>query len=317
MAPDSSPGQGPDGQGPDGQGPDGQASDGQGPGEPENPELRPRPQVGWSSSVRERLAATFYRPPSQGGTGSRMQPAPRSEPSEPSEERPLTEAERRRRIHTIDATERRVGYLAAALGVVVAIAFNVGHVIHPNEPITATPGKHRSCPSGYRLTELAHHTYQCWEIFPRSEWVERMVILLVLALAILVTVRIGRRAALAFTILITGVASETVITALPFLVAGGWLILRAWRTQRYGSPTARGAMAGAGAGRAGGTTGGTSASPRPPRGGSTSARSGGGNRPGGGRGAKGKTQPGVRQPPAASKRYTPKSPKRKRPPPPE
>jgi hypothetical protein len=244
-----------------------------------------------TASWRERLSQTFLKP-------SPARPAsPTAEDNGPA----LTDAERRARINQIDATERRVGYAGAVLAAVVAVVVAV--VNSPGRLVNATRvHKGWSCTAGYRLVDSARHTPQCQEL--HSTWIIALVVPLVLALAILVTVRIGRRAPLAFTILITGVASPGLEIAVPFLAAGGWLILRAWRTQRYGSPTAKSPVPGyeppsrraASGPRAAGTSAG--------RGDAARRR---------GKGAMSSST--ERKPPAPSKRYTPKAPKRKRPPP--
>lgn len=246
-----------------------------------------------ASSWRDRLSQTFLRPPT-----SRAQPDPSSgdDLGTGDEELPETAAELRARINRIDPTERRVGYAGAALAAAVAVVVAV--VNGPNHLVDATRvHKGWSCTAGYRLVHSGS-VYKCQEM--RSTWILALVVPLVLALAILVTVRIGRRAPLAFTILITGVASPGIEIAVPFLVAGAWMILRAWRTQRYGSPTAKAPIPG-----------------YEPPGRRTPARTAGTRT--GGASARGKGTPqatGERKPPPASKRYTPKAPRRKRPPPP-
>ena len=247
-----------------------------------------------ASSWRDRLSQTFLKPPAaKSPPGSSGDDGPETG----NERLPETPAELRARINRIDTTERRVGYAGAALAAVVAVAVAV--VNSPNRLVDATKvHKGWSCTAGYKLVHSGT-VYKCQEL--RSTWLIALVVPLVLALAILVTVRIGRRAPLAFTILITGVASPGIEIAIPFLVAGAWMILRAWRTQRYGSPTAKAPIPGY-----------EPPSRRPP------ARTAGARGGGAGAGAK-KNQPapGERKPPAASKRYTPKAPKRKRPPPPD
>jgi hypothetical protein len=146
----------------------------------------------------------------------------------------------------------------------------------------------------------------CNAVYPAGHYVLPLVVWLVLGVAIYVTVRLGRRAPMAFAIIITGLAFGTILVLVPFVGAGAWLLLRAWRTQKYGSPTARSPVEGyvrppPRAGRAGPRTRSTAASQ------AKSASS---------RGAKA-GPPARREAPSANKRYTPKAPPRKRPPPPE
>lgn len=244
-----------------------------------------------TASWRERLSRTFLKPPPP-------KPAPRAAGDDDGPA--LTDAERRARINQIDATERRVGYAGAVLAAVVAVVVAV--VNSPGRLVNATRvHKGWSCTAGYRLVDSARHTPQCQEL--RSTWIIALVVPLVLALAILVTVRIGRRAPLAFTILITGVASPGLEIAVPFLAAGGWLILRAWRTQRYGAPTAKSPVPG--------YEPPSRRAPRGPRAAGTPA----GRGDAAGRRGKAAPSSAERKPPTPSKRYTPKAPKRKRPPP--
>ena len=92
-----------------------------------------------------------------------------------------------------------------------------------------------------------------------------------------------------------------------FIFAGGWLVVRAWRVQRYGSPNASAAARRA-----------TDKDRRSARTADKGARADPAS--GGGRRGKGKTAevvaPSGRPRPDANKRYTPKAPPRKRPPPP-
>jgi hypothetical protein len=225
--------------------------------------------------------------------------------------RPLTDAEVKAKVMKLDPLERKVGYAGAALAAVIAFYAALPGVMNPkhtyvNDLVNA--GKNHSCPHGFKYTNVAHVGWRCQGsiTYPASHWVQELLLLLVFALALLVTARIGRRSLLGFSALLAGLAfySEVGILGLPFVVAGGWLLVRAWRTQRYGSPTATArsaAAAGGSAGAAAGTAGATS-------GRSTSAKSSG-------RAKKDKTPTTAtgRPVPTASKRYTPKTPPRKRP----
>ena len=75
-----------------------------------------------------------------------------------------------------------------------------------------------------------------------------MCVLLLFALTLFVAVQLRRRSALGFAALMNGLAFETTtgsfILGLPFIFFGGWLLIRAWRVQQYGSPTATKATAG-------------------------------------------------------------------------
>lgn len=250
------------------------------------PQVPKAPLTGW-----QRLAQTFVNPP-----GPRSQPVVEDLSH-------LSDAERRRRINQIDSTERKVGLAAGALAGVFALVYTIPYMVGKISVATTTKPVHKACAHHYKYTLNPGAAATCNTVYPPSHYVFPLVIWLVFAAAILITVRVGRRALLAFTIVITGLAFGTFILLLPFLVAGGWLLLRAWRTQRYGAPTARAPVEGYVRPTAGATR-----RPSPTAGGGrnvTRRR----------RGDQAEREPPVRPPPAASKRYTPKTPQKKRPPP--
>jgi hypothetical protein len=259
--------------------------------EPEDegtPEPSGRPVTGW-----QRLTETFLRPP--GPKTVRPQPAPQDLSH-------LTDAERRRRINQIDPTERKVGLAAGVLALVFSVVYTVPDMVSKVSVATTVKPVHKVCADHYKYTVNAGAAATCNTVYSTSHYVFELVFLLVFSAALLVTVRIGRRALMAFAIVICGLAFGTFLLLLPFLVAGGWLLLRAWRTQRYGSPTARAPVEGyvppvRGAPRA-------PAGPRQPR---NATR----------RGRAAPAAPEGKKPPAPSKRYTPKTQKKRRPPPAE
>jgi len=196
--------------------------------------------------------------------------------------------------------------------VVVAMVALVPFIDNPSLTTqkTAKPLKGTTCPAGGYHYHKAGNTCIANLAFSRSHWVIELAILLVFALAVFVTTRIARRAALAFTTLMTGLALMTEVTpalAFPFIFLGGWLMIRAWRVQRYGSPTAKGAATGAANRSANGTRGG-SARPAGRTNGARPAPARGKSR----RGAKTPTGPAK---PTPNKRYTPKAPPRRKVPP--
>jgi hypothetical protein len=246
-----------------------------------------------ASTFRSRLSDTFLKPP-------------KPRPAKPVTPRPVatTDAEKKRLINQLDPTERKIGYLGAALAAAIALVINVAGVINPTHHLvtkTLTPLHGKVCPTGFRLVRSGSHV-SCTGLgtYPRSHWLFSMGIALVFAAALYVVTRLNRRAALAFTAVFTGLALETMVglLALPYIAAGGWLAVRAWRTQKYGSPTAKGPPKDA------------DGKPvaRPAR---APATSGAGGR----RGKKDAAPPTDatgRAKPEPNKRYTPKSPQRKR-----
>ncbi len=267
--------------------------------EPGSPEEAPAdvpadtgaPLTGW-----QRLSQTFLHPP--GPKSARPAAAP-----PPEDLSHLSDDERRRRINQIDATERKVGLGAGALAVVFSLVYTLPYMVSKISVATTTKPVHKACAHHYKYTVNAGAAATCNTVYSPSHYAFQLVVWLIFSAAIFVTVMVGRRALMAFAIVITGLAFGTFILLLPFVAAGGWLLLRAWRVQRYGSPTARAPVEGY--------------VPPPPR---------GARRPPGAEGNRNATRrrradqgesiADVRKPPSASKRYTPKTPQKKKPPPP-
>lgn len=208
----------------------------------------------------------------------------------------MTDDEKRARIVGVDPTERKVAIAASLLGVALAIYANVPYMVSKASVLTSVKPKGTSCGSVAGISDLRYvaSTKTCDGIYPPSHYVLPLVVSLVLAAAIYVTVLIRRRAPLAFTLVMTGLAFGSLIVLVPYGVAGGWVMLRAWRTQKYGAPTSKTVMPGW--------------TPPPPRG---SARRAKATAP---RDRKGKGSETVttRKPPEANKRYTPKAPPKKK-----
>jgi hypothetical protein len=246
------------------------------------------PMTGW-----QRLSQTFLRPPGP----ARPKPAPVDFSK-------FTDAERRDLINRIDPIERKVGIAAAILGAVFTLVYSVPFMVSKIKVQTTIKPVNKHCLDGYIYTVHSGAAATCNGVLPATHYLWQMVIGLIFAAAILVTLRFRRRAPLAFAIVLTGLDLGSILIV-PFVVAGGWLLLRAWRTQKYGSPTARAPVEGyvrpaPGAGRrpAAGAGGPKSSGPRKRR-------------------AKAEEEAPARRPPAPSKRYTPKAPPRKKVPPAE
>ena len=237
------------------------------------------------TTIWGRLSQTFLRPP-----------APKTARDEQVDFSRMTDDEKRARIVGVDPTEKRVGIAASLLGVALAIYVNVPDMVSKTSVVTTVKPTGKTCAPVLGITDLHYvaSTSSCDGIYSASHYVLPLIVSLVLATAIYVTVLIRRRAPLAFTIVMTGLAFGSLLVLVPYGVAGGWIMLRAWRTQKYGSPTARTAMTGWVA--------------PPPRGTTRRARS---TAPRGRKGKEAATTT-TRKPPAANKRYTPKSPPKKK-----
>lgn len=217
---------------------------------------------------------------------------------------PLSEAEKERAIRNVDPTERKLGYGAAALMAVAGLFALVPHIEHPNRPVVVTATKTKGkCPSDY--TEVAKVCTQ-YVVHSRSDWILSLAVVLVLAVLVAVATRWGRRSLLAFALLFGGLAVETLTypdLGLLFLIGGGWLLVRSYRVQKYGTTSSREVAKIAAERRSDKRKGIT---PAPTKASAKGAK------------AKGKAAPtpGERPKPGANKRYTPKAPPRKKPVPP-
>jgi len=235
------------------------------------------PEAGWRATVA-RISPVFLRPPKPKGSAG--------EPGAP-----LTDEGKRRAILGLDPLERKVGLIGSGLAALIALTTTLPYVLKPKTPVNQTlaPIKGHICANRAFTYNKATNKCNGKVVYSLQHWEFALVILLLFALAIYVTVRIGRRGPVGFTALMAGLAYETQVgvLGLPFIAAGGWLLIRAWRVQRYGSPTATKSN----------PTGERRAPPpraeRPVR--------------------KKKTKGTVPTGPAPNKRYTPKTPTRKRP----
>jgi hypothetical protein len=234
----------------------------------------------------QRLSQTFFRP------------APPKAPRQPEnvDFSGMTDDEKRARITGVDPTERKLGIAASLLGIALAIYANLPYMVSKTSVLTTVKPKNKTCAHVVGIANLHYvaSTKSCDGVYPASHYVLPLVVSLVLATAIYVTVRIRRRAPLAFTMVMTGLAFGSLFVLVPYGVAGGWIMLRAWRTQKYGAPTAKTVL--------------TGWTPPAPRGTTRRAKS---TAP---RSRKGKAAETAttRKPPAANKRYTPKSPPKKK-----
>lgn len=242
-----------------------------------------QPRTPW-----ERLSQTFFRPP-----------PPKAAPAETPDFSRMDDDQKRSRIVTIDPTERKIGIGASILGVALAVYANVPYMVSKIAVPTTVKPKGHTCAGGLKYVKT---TNTCNGVYPVSHYVLPLVVTLVLALAIYVTVRIRRRAPLAFTLVMTGLAFGSLLILVPYGAAGAWVMFRAWRTQKYGAPNVKYPLEGW--------------TPPAPRASTRRAKSSGPR----GAGASGKTKgkgpqsaTDVRKPPTANKRYTPKTP----PPPPK
>jgi hypothetical protein len=186
---------------------------------------------GWRGAIA-RLSPTFLRPP---------KPRPAGDASEEPPAR-MSDNEKRRAILNLDTLERKVGLIGSALAALIALATQLPYVLKPSTPVSQSLAatKAHTCTNKAFIYDKATNKCNGKVVYSLEHWLVALILLLVFALAMYVTVRIGRRGPVGFTALMAGFAFETEvgILGLPFIAAGGWLLIRAWRVQKYGSPTA-------------------------------------------------------------------------------
>jgi hypothetical protein len=190
-------------------------------------------------------------------------------------------------IMGLDNTERGVSLFAGGIATILA-AILIPHLLKDTTAVKAA--KKPFCPESYNL--VAGHC-----LTHPSAWWPQFIEIVVFGGAIILFALIRRRVGVVVAGLVLWLALSA--AGLPFLFVAGWLMVRAFRLQKWGDPTFSGSNREARE-QAKAKKEGRTASPRTPR---------------SSRGSKVATEPaGPRAiaPPAPSKRYTPKQKPRKR-----
>jgi len=192
----------------------------------------------------------------------------------------------------LDKIERTVSLVGGAIAMVLA-AYEIPDLLHNRHIIeTAKYVKGKTCATGYK-----HVAAQCQKsvLVHPSYWLPQFLLIVVFGLGIILFALLRKRVGVVTTALVLWLALST--AGLPFLFVAGWLIMRAFRLQKYGDASFSGSNR-----RAKEIAKERRASGTPAR---TKSRS--------------KTTvtdgvlvPGRAAPPTASKRYTPKQKPRKR-----
>jgi hypothetical protein len=191
----------------------------------------------------------------------------------------------------LDSLERGIGFVAGALAMVLALI--ISPRLFKNTTITTTSKllRNKTCAATFHLVngqcEKAVVTH--W-----SYWLPQFLEVTILGIGVIYFTWRRKRAGVAVTTLLIGLAFGTV--GLPFLLVGGWLIVRAFRLQKYGDATFSGSSRIARE-TAKSKRGGRSTSSAKVRSGSSS---------------KGAATSSTPSSPEASKRYTPKKQQRRR-----
>jgi hypothetical protein len=157
-------------------------------------------------SLRDRLSKTFLKPP---------KPAPEAEKVR---DRPMTDDEKRAWIRGLEPVERKWGFLLSAYAALVALYLNLPDIVSK------------------------HYVYE--KVGNRHEWVLTnrsalllLIVQLVLAAGIAAAAYFRKRPILGFFLLISAFASN--VLGIPMLILAGWIFMRSWRVQRYGSTEAK------------------------------------------------------------------------------
>jgi hypothetical protein len=140
----------------------------------------------------------------------------------------------RQRIRTLDDTERKFGFAGVALILAVAALF-IPSLLHNTKQTYTAKAVKGACPPGW--DKPVHDTCTNIVIQHPSDFVFRFVAILALGLLLLYAVWASKRTLVVFTSFLCGLAAGTL--GLLLLFYGGWLLLRSWRVQRYGTTNSR------------------------------------------------------------------------------
>ena len=188
----------------------------------------------------------------------------------------------------LDNFERTISLVGAGTALIFALATIVEWARNAATIITQAPSKTNTCAKGFHLVKTL-----CQEVThtSRSEWEVRVLFIAVVALCILFFALRRKRAGVACFAIFLGLGLG-ISTGLVFFLLGAWLIVRAYRLQKYGDASFFGSN------RVAKETGQAKRADRATR-----------------ASAKNETAPALSKstaPPSASKRYTPKKPPRRR-----
>jgi hypothetical protein len=134
----------------------------------------------------------------------------------------------------LDKIEYRVSLIGGAIAMVLALIFLPKLFKNSKITSTAKPLKEKACVAGYHLVKSANLCEKQITVH-WSYWLPQFLAILVLAIGIILFALRRKRVGVTVCSLLIGLALGT--EALPYLILGGWLIIRAFRLQRYGDAT--------------------------------------------------------------------------------
>ncbi len=136
----------------------------------------------------------------------------------------------------LDKLEWGISLFATGVAMVLALFTAIEWI--RNAPITkeAKPSATNTCPSGYHLV---HALKTCEEITKsvRGQWGIQFLFIFIVGLCLLVTVLMRKRAGVACFSIFLGFYLGILSAGAIFFFLGAWLILRAYRLQKYGDPS--------------------------------------------------------------------------------
>lgn len=164
-------------------------------------------------AMRAWFTETFFKPSKAKSGEERKAP-----------DRPMTDEEKRLWIRSLEPVERKWGYILSVYGALVALIVQLQYIVgNPwvREKISTIHG---------------HTKYGFVNQTASAEMLLGIGLALMAGAA--VATYFKKRAPLAFLLMI-GAFASTSLLGLPMLILAGWLFMRSWRVQRYGSPDAK------------------------------------------------------------------------------
>ncbi len=120
------------------------------------------------------------------------------------------------------------GFVAAALAAVIVPHFFKNTLVTDTAKLTSA----KTCPTNYHLV---HNVCQYTHLTHPIDWLPQFLEIVILGAAVAFFAYRRKRAGVAAAALIMGLALG--VAGLPFLLLGGWLVVRAFRLQKYGDPS--------------------------------------------------------------------------------
>ena len=132
----------------------------------------------------------------------------------------------------LDNIERAVSLIAGALAMLLTLVITPHLFKNSKVTSTAQPLSNGKCAMDFHLVlKLCQRTH----ITHPSDWLPQFLEIFVIGLFIIFFAFRRKRAGVAVSTLLLGLALGVV--GLPFLIVGGWLVIRALRLQKYGDAT--------------------------------------------------------------------------------